>query len=827
MPVTEETSTRFEVGGAVLVRGRRWTVATVERGVDCQAVSLRADDDAADGLSTLLSPFDRFRPVSNPPVAAVSLPAWLDAIYDHLADLRPPGGLRAAVRSQVRILPFQLEPVLAMWRHGVDRVLIADAVGLGKTVQAGLLIAELCAQSVMTRILVLVPAGLREQWAEELLRHFCLATHGADATWLMTAVRDRPAMFNPWSPPGVYVASHDFVKRPEVFRPLEEMTWDLVVLDEAHAAALHTDRRTAADALARRSRRVLLLTATPHADDPAQFDALCRIGSLDEGQSPILIFRRTRQELGEARRRRSRLHMVQPSAAEHGLHDLLERYTRQIWQESAQRGDDSARLVAILLRKRALSSAGSLLLSLRRRSELLLGSHEPHAGQLRLPLPLPGDEDPLGDEDDGAVIGVPGMSDARREQRWLGALAEAALRAARDETKARYLVRLLRRVREPAIVFTEYRDTLYALERLCARTGIETVSLHGGLSPAERGRVRRRFNESPCTLLATDAAAEGLNLHARCRLVVHYELPWSLARLEQRAGRVDRFGQTRLVHEIGLVAADTAESLVLAPLAVRAERARRAGAFNEGLAAAFTESGVAARIMSDHRSAWRLPPPIAPSPPPSAPPSPSGEAVNEARRLVGLRAIARRPSPACRRPLNTTIVTRITRRHSSLRPGTYFIYRIALVTRGGRTVSVHSWVIHRDFQPVAARRETAQSLQEAAVALATPDPAMVKELSSVSTAAAAAAAEHESIITASLARREQKLLHARTGASRQLVQAGLFDVRAIREAARRKDLDQSLEEESEQRLHPASATTSIVGIDIRLVAILHVGYGKR
>jgi hypothetical protein len=103
---------------------------------------------------------------------------------------------------------------------------------------------------------------------------------------------------------------------------------------------------------------------------------------------------------------------------------------------------------------------------------------------------------------------------------------------------------------------------------------------------------------------------------------------------------------------------------------------------------------------------------------------------------------------------------------------------------------------------------------------------MLKVLSSVATAAAAAAAEHESIITASLVRREQQLLRARTGASRQLVQGGLFDGRAIREAARRKDLDQSLEEESAQRLRQAGAMP-IVGIDTRLVAILHVGYGRR
>jgi superfamily II DNA or RNA helicase len=823
--VTEQISPPFVAGGVVRVRGRQWTVSAVDRGVDCQAVGLRPDDESA-GLSTLLSPYDRFRPVSHAPVATVSLPVWLDAMRSHLAGLRPPGGLTAAVRSQIRLLPFQLDPALAMWRHGVARVLIADAVGLGKTVQAGLVISELCARSVMARVLVLVPAGLREQWAEELRRHFGLDTQAADATWLVTAGRDRPSTFNLWSPPGVYIASHDFVKRPEVFRPLEEVTWDLLVLDEAHAAACHTDRRTAADALARRSRRVLLLTATPHGDDPPQFEALCRIGDLDEGRSPILIFRRTRQDVGDGRPRRSRLHLVQPSVAEHGLHEMLDRYTRQIWQESAQRGDDTARLVVILLRKRALSSAGSLLISIRRRSELLLGRHDPLAGQLRLPLLSSADEDPLGDQADDTVMGTPGMSDARREQRWLAALAEVAHRATRAETKPRYLTRLLRRAGEPAIVFTEYRDTLHTLERLCARADIETVSLHGALSPVERGRVRRRFNEVPCTLLATDAAAEGLNLHARCRLVVHYELPWSLARLEQRAGRVDRFGQTRLVHEIGLVAANTAEGLVLAPLAARASLARRTGTLNEGLATSFTEPRVATLVMSGRRGAWTPPPPTAISLPATAPAPASDAAIEEARRLTGLRSLERRPPAQLASRSYTTVATRVTRRRARLKPGIYSVYRIALVTSDGRTVSVHACVVHRAFKAGESRPVTTRALRQAVMGHTGIDLATLKTLWTVTSSALAGASEHLSAVTATLARRERQLQLARSAASRQLVQAGLFDRRAMRDAERRREVDHSLEEESELRLRLA-APMPIVGIDIRLVAIVHVGPGER
>jgi hypothetical protein len=120
--------------------------------------------------------------------------------------------------------------------------------------------------------------------------------------------------------------------------------------------------------------------------------------------------------------------------------------------------------------------------------------------------------------------------------------------------------------------------------------------LHGGMDPAERSRASRALDDGALTLLATDAAAEGLNLHHRCRIVIHYELPWNPSRLEQRAGRVDRIGQARRVHEIALVAASTAERLVIAPLTIRASRARPDSGRNR-LLGVLTESRVAEMVM--------------------------------------------------------------------------------------------------------------------------------------------------------------------------------------------------------------------------------------
>ena len=167
------------------------------------------------------------------------------------------------------------------------------------------------------------------------------------------------------------------------------------------------------------------------------------------------------------------------------------------------------------------------------------------------------------------ALGTPGLADAAIEQRRLRLLIDAATAAIDVDSKRRCLLRLLERVKtESVIVFTEYRDTLLHLaSRLPG-----SLQLHGGMTSAERSVVQAAFNETGGILLATDAAAEGLNLQRRCRIVVNYELPWNPARLEQRIGRVDRIGQERTVHAITLVARDTAEDLVIANLAKRLAR---------------------------------------------------------------------------------------------------------------------------------------------------------------------------------------------------------------------------------------------------------------
>jgi hypothetical protein len=283
----------------------------------------------------------------------------------------------------------------------------------------------------------------------------------------------------------------------------------------------------------------------------------------------LLLFRRTRSEAGLTGRRRTWWCRVRTTAIEAGMHRRLLDYARLVC--ARREGAPAARLAMTVLLKRALSSPASLARSVERRLELL---GEPERGPEAQPA-LPFTQAEGDDSEPAAILAVPGLSDPDEERRRLEAILHAASAASRGESKLRVLARLIRRTSEPAVVFTEYRDTLHHIGAMLP--GFDIAYLHGGLSAADRRDALERFVQGGARLLlATDAASEGLNLHHRCRLVVNVELPWSPVRLEQRVGRVDRIGQRRRAHAVHLVGRDTAEERIVARLLARQARAQDA-----------------------------------------------------------------------------------------------------------------------------------------------------------------------------------------------------------------------------------------------------------
>jgi SNF2 family DNA or RNA helicase len=530
----------------------------------------------------ILVPFDRLEPIARRTrPRTVRAAAWRRACRALIAADGPPGSLRAARSARIDLLPHQLEPAMAILRGLGPRILLADEVGLGKTIQAGLIASELLARGAIDRVLVLTPPGLRDQWLQELADRFAIDATGADGHVLRQLAATLPIGINPWHTLTAAVASIDYVKRPEVLPAAASRPWDLVIVDEAHACAADSDRRAAAHALAAGAPYVLLLSATPHNGDREAFAALCAIGDVAaEPESteaaaeatgpPLLVFRRTRADAGLGTPRRVHIVRVRTSSHEARMHALLSRYRDAVCAEGREAGVD-AWLALSVLHKRALSSAWSLARSLERRLAMLAAEERTIAAQMELPLGDPQGELIAADEMPSWPADLR-LANPARERALLSSLHRCARSAAAAETKIAALVTLLRRARQPAVVFTEYRDTLQHVRDSLRRPALV---LHGGLTREQRSAVLAAFARDPCgLLLATDAAAEGLNLHHHCRLVVNLELPWNPMRLEQRIGRVDRIGQRRAVHAFHLVAVGTGETRLLARLRARVATAR-------------------------------------------------------------------------------------------------------------------------------------------------------------------------------------------------------------------------------------------------------------
>jgi superfamily II DNA or RNA helicase len=538
------------------------------------------------------------------------------------------------------LLPHQLAPALAILRGLGSRVLLADDVGLGKTVQAGLVAAELRARGWADRILILTPAGLREQWAAEITQRLAIGATIVDTAEIRRRVATLPVGVNPWTTFPIAIASVDYVKRPEVGPAVSAARWDIVIIDEAHGVAGDSDRYHAASMLASGASYVLLLTATPHSGDRRGFAALSAIGA--QGGDPLLVFRRTRHDVrpGVARHVH-RLH-VRPSAAEARMHALLAQFTRAVREEHG----DHAALGLSVLHKRALSSARSLEQTVERRlAALAVAAMNPlnpvndDAGGAQLALPLDDENGELNSADRPPAWGADlGLADPNRERQLLDSLREAAGAASADETKVRALARLLRRIDEPAVVFTEYRDTLFHLRDVLRRP---VMLLHGGLGREERTAVLAAFSTGRCPiLLATDAAGEGVNLHHSCRLVINLELPWNPMRLEQRIGRVDRIGQQRTVHAVHLIAGDTGEPRILARLMTRIAQAR--ADIDAPDPVGCEEERAVAKLIIDDAGEGNEPPDSDVSLPPAGCVFPrlEREAIAEVARLTDARALA-------------------------------------------------------------------------------------------------------------------------------------------------------------------------------------------
>lgn len=638
----------------------------------------------------LLHPFESVEPVTRDldPERAGRLPAWL--LYHEaflLEQALGPRALAAVQPGRLEIAPFQLVPVMRALEMTRPRLLLADGVGLGKTVQAGLVLAELIARRRAHRILIVSPAGpLLTQWQQEMRSRFGLRFEDVrDWGSLQEVRRGIELGANPFDAIPLCLLSIDFAKQEKVLQDLERTSWDIVVVDEAHhcvrmgGAADRDDslRRRLAEVLARQCDGVLLLTATPHDGFDAHFASLVELldPSLVDGRGGLRgdryrrhVIRRlkhhvkdpvTGDPLFQTREVTPRPVAIDPSARPRFAalqRDLLALVAPRL--ESALRTRRYGEVLAFVsLLKRSVSSARACRKTLgviRERFEKLVAEGA-EAQELRrqrlqtlrdyrarlerygtLDFEEEQDQQLLEGEDMAAELfrsaedvaeeaGAAARElrrDADRTRRLralrdaLACLESLAAEAEAEDPKLDALVAELRQIRahEPranVLVYTEYTDTLGAIterlerERTSGALSGEVLALTGagssepGTASDSRAReaVTARFcRDEDLVLVSTDATAEGLNLHRRCHHLVHAELPYNPNRLEQRNGRIDRYGQKEVPRVRYLYLAGTFEERILLRLVAKWERQRARLTFVPNTLGVFASPGAAASV---------------------------------------------------------------------------------------------------------------------------------------------------------------------------------------------------------------------------------------
>jgi superfamily II DNA or RNA helicase len=519
--------------------------------------------------------------------------------------LTQPNVLLAPLTASVIPLPHQIQALQrAIAGHQV-RYLLADEVGLGKTIEAGLIMRELKLRGLVQRILVIAPKGLVAQWVAELKTHF-----DEDFQLLIPGDFEAYRRFAPdpernvWQAYQQVICPLDSVKpmdkrrgwsreqiadyNRERFEDLITAGWDLVVFDEAHRLGGSTDqmaRYRLGEALAGVAPYLLLLSATPHQGKPDAFHRL--IGLLDPDKFPDLssvsrttvrpyLIRTEKRQAIDAqgqplfKPRHTRLESIAWTSrhrAQRLLYEAVTAYVREGYNQALREKKNYVGFLMVLMQRLVTSSTRAIRTTLERRLEVLRAPVE----QLSF-LPLIEDDTwaDLDGQDQLEFFLKNQLAALKNERAEVELLLEAAQRteAGGPDAKAEALLEWLYRFQQEEtdpdlklLIFTEFVPTQEMLHEFLTERGIKAVRLNGSLGLEERQQVQTQFANEARVLVSTDAGGEGLNLQF-CHVVINYDIPWNPMRLEQRIGRVDRIGQPYAVRALNFVLDDTVEHRV-------------------------------------------------------------------------------------------------------------------------------------------------------------------------------------------------------------------------------------------------------------------------
>ena len=544
-------------GARVLIRDAEWLVRKVDRTANGrQAVSVVGlSQIVKDREAIFLEEIDRIEPL-NP--ADTDLVADTSSFYrdsllfmESLLRQTPPTDeyLYIGHRGAMDIVPYQLDPAIQALKQPRQRILIADAVGLGKTIEAGVLLSELIRRGKGKRILVLTVKSMLTQFQKELWSRFTIPLTRLDSVGLQRVRSRIPTNHNPFYYFDKAIISIDTLKQDAEYRTyLEKCYWDVIVIDEAHnVAARGTDsaslsmRYRLANLLKHRSDALIMLSATPHDGKPRAFASLMNMlnptaiaNPEDYGPDDIkgLFIRRFKKDIKDQvsksfKERKIAVAKCQASEAEEAAFDV---FTQMNFTRLDQRRM-AGKLFKTTLEKALFSSPAACLQTIQHRiSRLQKEESEETAKDIQALQTLADTLQPVGPKNFSKyqkLISV--IQDPFHGFDWTG-----------RDTKDRL------------VIFTERIETLNFLAKHLPRDlGLkedQTVILHGGLPDVDQQRIVEDFGreEAPVRLLlASDVASEGINLHFLCHKMIHFDIPWSFMCFQQRNGRIDRYGQER------------------------------------------------------------------------------------------------------------------------------------------------------------------------------------------------------------------------------------------------------------------------------------------
>jgi superfamily II DNA or RNA helicase len=537
-----------------------------------------------------------------------------------VADALTQDVLLAPIGSSVIPLPHQIRALSRAIASDRVRYLLADEVGLGKTIEAGLIMLELKLRGLVRRTLVIAPKGIVTQWVSEMRFHFGetfqlvlpediktlrrialamgsgndeqgnhnLETPAANAWQMFTQVVVPMDSVKPLDKRRGWTAAQVDEHNRERFEDLISAGWDLVIVDEAHRLGGSTDqvaRFKLGQGLSEAAPYFLLLTATPH---QGKTDAFHRLVSLIDAQEfpdtgsvtrervrPYVIRTEKRRAIDAEGKPLFKPRLTQLGPVSWGdrhrdqrlLYDAVTEYVREGYNQALREKRSYIGFLMILMQRLVVSSTSAIRTTLERRLEALAAPEE----QLTL-FPFT-TEDEWADLDGQEQIDLlfrTRLRALKNERAEVKLLLEAAAHCeqtgpdAKAESLLDWLYRLQSEEGDPelkALVFTEFVPTQEMLSRFLTERGFSVVCLNGSMDMEERKGVQEAFANDARILISTDAGGEGLNLQF-CHVVINYDIPWNPMRLEQRIGRVDRIGQSHDVRAVNLIFEDSVEHRV-------------------------------------------------------------------------------------------------------------------------------------------------------------------------------------------------------------------------------------------------------------------------